>query len=148
MTMIFVKINLTFTFLLCLILYANHQNYRPRQIIKMNMDPPICCCHTDTLLSFDTIIHYVLLYFKCLYHILFSICSDSQLENGLNAQCKINRMFNNGDISQHQKNKFYNLAQVFSERAFKYALDNFPHSDELLKHTELGNTVKMPVSIA
>ena len=109
MAMIFAKINLTFTFLLCLILYANHQNYRPRQIMKMkiNMDPPIHRCDTDTLLSFDTIIHYVLLYFKCLrYRILFFICSDSQLEVGLNTRCKINQMFNDGDISEHQKNKF------------------------------------------
>ena len=69
--------------------------------MKINLDPPIHYCHTDTLLSFDTIIHYVLLHFKCLrYRILFSICSDSQLEVGLNTRCKINRMFNDGDISQ------------------------------------------------
>ena len=67
--------------------------------MKINIDPPIHCCHADTLLSLDTIIHYVLLYFKCLrYHILFSISSVSQLE-----VVKIDRMFNNGDISQHQK---------------------------------------------
>ena len=108
--------------------------------MKMNMDLPIHCCHRDTLLCFYTIIHYVLLYFKCLrYRILFSICSDLQLEVGLNARCKINRMFNDGDISQHQKNKFYNSALVFYERGFKYALDNLPHSDELLKHAELIN---------
>ena len=108
--------------------------------MKMNMDPPIHCCHTETLLCFDTIIHYVLLYLKCLrYCILFSICSNSQLEVDLNAQCKINQMFNDGDISQHQKNKFYNSAQVFYKRAFKYPLDNLPHSDELLKHAELIN---------
>ena len=108
--------------------------------MKINMDPPIHCCHTDTLLSFDTVIHNVLLYFKCLrYRILFSICSDSQLEVGLNARCKINRMFNDGDISQHQKNKFYNSARVFCERAFTYALGNLPRSGELLKHAELIN---------
>ena len=68
--------------------------------MKINMDPPIHCCDTDTLLSFDTIIHHVLLYFKCLRHrILFLICSDSQLEVGLNNRCKINQMFNYGDIS-------------------------------------------------
>ena len=108
--------------------------------MKINMDPPIHRCDTDTLLSFDTIIHYVLLYFKCLrYRILFFICSDSQLEVGLNTRCKINQMFNDGDISQHQKNKFYNSARTFYERAFKYALDNLPHSDELLKHVEVIN---------
>ena len=108
--------------------------------MKMNMDPPIHCCHGDTLLCFDTIIQYVLLCFKYLrYRILFSICSDSQLQVGLNARCKINRMFNNGDISQHQNNKFYNSARVFYERGFKYALDNLPHSEELLKHAELIN---------
>ena len=108
--------------------------------MKINMDPSIHCCHTDALLSFDTIIHYVLLYFKCLrYRILFFICSDSQLEVGLNTRCKINQMFNDGDISQHQKNKFYNSARAFYERAFKYALDNLPHSDKLLKHTEVIN---------
>ena len=136
MAMIFVKINFTFTFLLCLVLCANRQNHRPRQIIRMkiNMDPPIHCCGTETLLSFDTIIHYVLLYFKCLrYRILFFICSDSQLEVGLETRCQINQMFNNGEISQRQKNKFYNSARAFYERAFKYALDNLPHSDELLK---------------
>ena len=102
--------------------------------MKINMD------HTDTLHSFDTIIQYVLLYFKCLgYRILFSICSDSQLDVGLNARCKINRMLDDGDISQHQKNKFYNSARAFYERAFKYALDNFPHSDELLKYAEVIN---------
>ena len=51
--------------------------------MNINMDLPIHCCHTDTLRSFDTIIHYVLLHFKCLrYRILFSICSDAQLEVG------------------------------------------------------------------
>ena len=108
--------------------------------IKINMDPPIHCCHADTLLFFDTVIHYVLLYIKCLrYHILFSICSDLQLEVGSNAQFKINRMFNDGDISQHQKIKFYNSARTFYEGAFKYALDILPHSDQLLEHAEVIN---------
>ena len=108
--------------------------------MKINMDPPIHCCHTDTLLSFDTVIHYVFLYFKCLrYRILFSICADSQLEVGLNARCKINRKCNDGDIKQYQKNEFYYSARAFYERAFKYALDNLPHSDELLKHAEVIN---------
>ena len=108
--------------------------------MKINMDPPIHCCDTGTLLSFDTIIHYVLLYFKCLrYRILFFIFSGSQLEVGLNTRCKINQMFNDGDFSQHRKNKFYNSARAFYERAFKHALDNLPHSDELLKHSEVIN---------
>ena len=108
--------------------------------MKINMDPPIHCCHTDTLLSFDTIIHYVLLYFKCLrYRILCSSCSDSQLQVGLNTRCKINQNFNDGDISQHQKNKFYNSVRAFHERAFKYTLDNLTHSHELLKHAEVIN---------
>ena len=108
--------------------------------MKINIDPPIHCCDTGTLLSFDTIIHYLLLYFKCLcYCILFSFCSSSQLEVGFNVQCKINRMFNEGDISQHQKNQFYNSARAFYERAFKYTLDNLPHSDKLLKHAEVIN---------
>ena len=107
--------------------------------MEINIDPPIYCCHTDTLLSFDTIIHCVLLYFKCFrYHIPFSICSDSQLEVGFNARCKINRIFDNGDIRQHQKKKIYNSARVFYERAFKYVLDNLPHSDVLFKkYTEV-----------
>ena len=108
--------------------------------MKINMDPPIHCCYTDTLLSFDTLIHNVLLYFKCLrYRILFSICSDSQLKVGFNARCKINRMFSDGDISQHRKNKFNISARAFYETAFKYALDNLPHSDELLKHVDVIN---------
>ena len=69
----------------------------------------------------------------------FFICSDSQLEVGLNTGCKINQMFNDGDISQHQKNKFYNSARAFYGRAFEYALDNLPHSHELLKHAEVIN---------
>ena len=110
--------------------------------MKINMDPPIYRCHTDTLLSFDTIIHCVLLRFKCFrYRIPFSICADSQLEVGFNARCKINRMFNKGDIRQHQKKKFFdNSVQVFYERAFKYALDNLPHSDVFFKkHAEVIN---------
>ena len=108
--------------------------------MKINMDPPIHCCHTGTLLSFDTIIHYALLYFKCLrYRILFSIYSDSQLQVGLNTRCKINRMFNDGDISQHQKNKFHNSARAFYKRAFKYAMDNLPHSGKPSKHAEVIN---------
>ena len=108
--------------------------------MKINLDPPIHYCHAETLLSFNTIIRYVLLYFKYLrYSILFSICSNSQLEVGLNARCQINRMFKDGDISQHQKNKFYNSARAFYEKAFKYALDNLSHSDELLKHAEVTN---------
>ena len=109
--------------------------------MKINMDPPIHCCHRDPLLSFDTIIHCVLLYLKksLRYLILFSICSDSQLEVGLNARCKINRMFNDGDIIQHQQNKFYSLSGTFYKRAFKYALDNLLRSDELLKHVKVMN---------
>ena len=108
--------------------------------MKINMDPPIHCCDTGTLLSFDTIIHYVLLYFKCLrFRILLFIRSSSQLEVGLNTRCKINQIFNDGDISQHEKNKFCNSARAFNERAFKYALDNLPNSDELLKHAEVIN---------
>ena len=102
--------------------------------MKINMDPPIQCCDTDTLLSFDTIIHYVLL-----YRILCSSCSDSQLQVGLNTLCKINQNFNDGDTNQHQKNKFYNSVRAFHERAFKYALDNLTHSHELLKHAEVIN---------
>ena len=91
--------------------------------MKINMDPPIHCFHTDTLLSFDTIIHYVLLYFKCLrYRILFFICSDSQLEVGLNARYKINRMFSDGDISQHEKNKAYNSARAFFRKSIQVRL--------------------------
>ena len=79
-------------------------------------------------------------YTKCLrYRILFSICSDSQLEVSLNARRKITRIFNNDGISQRPKNKFYNSAWSFYERAFKYALDNFPHWDEILKHVEVIN---------
>ena len=109
--------------------------------MKINMDPPIYCCHTDTLFSFDTIIHCVLLYFKCFrYRIPFSICSDSQLEVGFNVRCKINRMFDKGNIRQHQKKIFYNSARAFYERAFKYALDNLPLSDVFFKkHAEVIN---------
>ena len=41
--------------------------------MKINMDQPIYCCHTDTLLSFDTIIHYELLYemFTILYSFFY-----------------------------------------------------------------------------
>ena len=103
--------------------------------MKINVDPPIHCCHKETFLSFDTIIHYVLLCFKCLrYPIIFSIYSDSQLKVGLNARCKINRMFNDGDISQHQKYKFYNYAWTFYKRSLKYVLDNLTHSDNNLTH--------------
>ena len=104
------------------------------------MDPSVHCCHTDSLLSFDKIILYVLLYFKCLRcRILFFICLDSQLEVDLNARCKINRMFNDGDINQHQKNKFYNSVRAFHQRAYKYALDNLLYSEELLKYAEVIN---------
>ena len=94
----------------------------------------------DSISYYYAIIHYVLLYFKFLrYRILLSLCSNSWWEVGLNARFEINRMFNDGDISQHQKNKFYNSARVFYERVFKYAPDNLPHSDKLLKYAELIN---------
>ena len=60
--------------------------------------------------------------------IVFFFCSDLELEVGLNTRCKVNQMFNDGDISQHQKNKFYNSARAFYERVFKYPLENLPHS--------------------
>ena len=108
--------------------------------MKINMDPLIHYCHTGILLSFDTIIHYVLLYFKCLrYRIFFLFVQTRNQKLAWTPRCKINQMFNDGDISQHQKNKFYNSARAFYERAFKYALDNLPHSDELLKHAEVIN---------
>ena len=67
------------------------------------------------------------------------VCSDPQLEVGFERLSKINRMFDDGDTSQHQKNRFFNSARAFYEIAFKYALDNLPHSDELLKHAEVIN---------
>ena len=57
----------------------------------------------------------------------------------MNARCKINPMFNDGDISQYQKNEFYNSARAFYERASKYDLDNLPYTDELLKQAEMIN---------
>ena len=100
----------------------------------------IAVLETLYLLTFDTIIHDELLYFKCLrYRILFSVCSDSKLEVDLNTQCQIKRILNDDDISQHQKNKFYNLDRSFYKRAFKYALNNLPHSDEILKHVGVIN---------
>ena len=48
-------------------------------------------------------------------------------------------MCNDGDINQYQKKKFYYSARAFYERAFKYALDNLPQSDELLKHAKVIN---------
>jgi hypothetical protein len=64
---------------------------------------------------------------------------DSLLEVGLNSRCLINRLFKEGDISQHQKDLFYQAARMFYATAFKYALDNLPHSDDLLKSAEVIN---------
>ena len=69
----------------------------------------------------------------------FFICSNSQLRVGLNVLYKVNQLFNDDDVSQHQKNKFYNSDRAFYERAFKYALDNLHNSDELLKDAEVIN---------
>ena len=120
--------------------FENTNNQKRALMLKRVNRISIHCCHRNPLLSFDTIIHWVLLYLKSLrYLILFSICSDSQLEVDLNARCKINRMFNDGDIIQHQQNKLYSLSGAFYKRAFKYALDNLLRSDELLKHVKVIN---------
>ena len=105
--------------------------------MEINIDPPIYCCHTDTLLSFDTIIHCVLLYFKCFrYHIPFSICSDSQLEVGFNARCKINRIFDNGDIRQHQRKNFTIQLRSFTKEHSSTSWIIFPTQTCFLKNTQ------------
>ena len=70
----------------------------------------------------------------------FSYLFRLAIEVGFNARCKINRMFDKGDIRQHQKKIFYNSARAFYERAFKCALDNLPQSDVFFKkHAEVIN---------
>jgi hypothetical protein len=64
---------------------------------------------------------------------------DSTLEVGLNSRCLLNRLFKEGDISQHKKELFYQAPRVFYETAYKYALANQPHSDDLLKSAEVIN---------
>ena len=61
------------------------------------------------------------------------------MEVGLNSRCLLNWMFNDGDIDDYQKRRFYRSAQAFYETAYKYSLNNLPHSDDLLKHAEVVN---------
>ena len=57
----------------------------------------------------------------------------------MTTRCTLNRLFNDGDITQHQKDEFYRAARAFYVMTYKYALSNLPHSDDLLNNAEVIN---------
>ena len=55
--------------------------------------------------------------------------TDNAFEIGFLTKSRLKKLYQDGDISEHQMNTFYKAASArrFFERAFRYALDSLPH---------------------
>ena len=67
------------------------------------------------------------------------IFTDNALEIGFLTKSRLKKLHQDGDISENQMKTFYKAARRFFERAFRYALDNLPHQDELLFNAQCIN---------
>ena len=67
--------------------------------------------------------------------------TDNAFEIGFLTKSRLKKLYQDGDISEHQMNTFYKAASArrFFERAFRYALDSLPHQDELLFNAQCVN---------
>ena len=63
---------------------------------------------------------------------MFFTFTDNALKIGFLTKSRLKKLHEDSDISEHQMNTFYKAVRRFFEGAFRYALDNLSHLDELL----------------
>ena len=59
---------------------------------------------------------------------------DNGLFVGMTTKTRLLQLFDDGDISEAQRNTFYKSVRAFYVRAMEYATSNLPLNDELLKN--------------
>ena len=59
---------------------------------------------------------------------------DNGLFVGMTTKTRLRQLFDDGDISEAQRNTFYKSVRAFYVRAMEYATSNLPLNDELLKN--------------
>ena len=59
---------------------------------------------------------------------------DNGLFVGMTTKTRQRQLFDDGDISEAQRNTFYKSVRAFHVRAMEYATSNLPLNDELLKN--------------
>ena len=65
--------------------------------------------------------------------------TDNALEIGFLTKSRLKKLHQDGDISEHHMKTFFKATRRFFEGAFRYALDNLPHQDELLFNSQCIN---------
>lgn len=64
---------------------------------------------------------------------------DSDLFIGFKTKQNLRKLLNEGDISEHNYNKFYKGARSFFTTAAEYIIKTYPLKDDLLKHAKFVN---------
>ena len=59
---------------------------------------------------------------------------DNGLFVGMTTKTRLCQLFDDGNISEAQRNTFYKSVRAFYVRAMEYATSNLPLNDELLKN--------------
>ena len=74
---------------------------------------------------------------------------DNGLFVGMTTKMRLRQLFDNGDISEVQRNTFYKSVCAFYVQAMEYATSNLPLNDELLKNARfLGFHSRVSASIS
>ena len=60
--------------------------------------------------------------------------TDNSLFVGMTTKMRLHQLFDDGDVSEAQRNTFFKSARAFYVRAMEYATKNLPLNDELLKN--------------
>ena len=77
------------------------------------------------------------LYNLLLFNLLFF--KDENLENGFTTKALLEKLLNEGDITNQQFNRFLTAATTFHIHTYEYALDNLPRNDGLLINARVLN---------
>ena len=59
---------------------------------------------------------------------------DNSLFVGMTTKMRLRQLFDDGDVSEAQRNTFFKSVCAFYVRAMEYATKNLPLNDELLKN--------------
>ena len=71
------------------------------------------------------------------FNLLFFI--NENLETGFATKALLEKLLNEGDITNQQFNNFLAAARAFHVRTYEYALDNLPRNDDLLINAQLAH---------
>ena len=67
------------------------------------------------------------------------IIIDYSIFVGISTRATLRKLLEDGDISPFDEKKFYQSVRAFYVQAMKYALDNLPVNDTLLKNAKFVN---------